>query len=87
MPDTDNGYVSGEPPDTLPELDNEESDGVPGELPSDKVQKLAALVRGIIDQRQSAAAGPKEDKHVMTQRLTELAVWLSGAQDVHLVTG
>lgn len=85
MPDADNGYVSGEPPGTFPELENAEGDDALGELPSDKVQKLAALVRGIIDQRQSATSGPNDDKHFTIQRLTVLNDWLSGAQDCRIV--
>lgn len=87
MPDGDNGYVSGEPPGTFPKLGNQEDAGVPGELPLENVLKLAALVRGIIDQRESTKAKPNQDKHITTQRLRELAVWLSGAQDCRIVDG
>ena len=83
MPGGDNGYISGEPPGTLPEPEN--TDLAPGEMTARHVEKLSALIRVVLERRQSGDALSAREEHFTSQRLTELAHWLSGARDVRLV--
>lgn len=83
MPGGDNGYISGEPPGTLPEP--EDSDLAPGEMTVRHIEKLSALIRMVLERRQSGDALSAREEHFTAQRLTELAHWLTGARDVRLV--
>ena len=86
MPDGDNGYVSGEPPDTELDEDEEISDDLPPEsVSASRVAKLAQLVAVLLEEIGQTTNSSSAEKAISSPRLQALAGWLQDAKDVRLI--
>ena len=86
MPDGDNGYVSGEPPDTELDEDEEINDDLPPERVSAvHVTKLSWLVALLHEEVGQTTDSSSAEKAISSPRLKELYAWLLYAEDVRLI--
>ncbi len=86
MPVGNDTYISGEPPDTELDEDEEINDDLPPEsVSASRVAKLAQLVAVLLEETAQITNSSSAKDAISTSRLQALAVWLQDANDLRLI--